>query len=219
MPNVSIGIGIGSAFVGTTSDSAGHYCFTNLAPGTYQLQANDLAFFGAGFDWTRPGRDSHVDWTDGTSAPITIGPNTHIENFDIGYAQSTADLGALRITVRRDGRPVHTTRFHVGDTFQIFGAMKVTGNIPDSMGGTLTLPDGLTILNTVGTMPTSPFGAHAVFGQVASRLVPGSVRTLGATVRVDAPFDSSAITLDANLGIFNTNPNNDVLTKQISAGA
>jgi hypothetical protein len=214
-PNVGLSIGSGP-FINTVSDANGNYCFTNVAPGTYQVQANDLAFLG-GLDWTRPGHDSHVDWTDGTSAPITVTSTTDIEHFDVGYVKSTADLGAGRITIRRDGRPVHTTRFHVGDTFQIFGAMKVTGNIPDSMGGELTVPAGLTVLSTAGNMPSSVFGPHAVFGQVPGRLVPGSVEFIGATVRVDAAFTSSDITLDANLGIFDTNPNNDVRTLSISA--
>jgi len=216
IPNVGLSIGSGP-FINTSSDNAGNYCFTNVAPGTYQVQANDLAFFSGGLDWALPGHDSHVDWTDGTSAPITVTSTTDIEHFDVGYVKSTADLRAGQITISRDGRQVHTTRFHVGDTFQIFGAMKVTGNIPDSMGGTLTVPDGLTVLETAGNMPSSVFGPHAVFGQVASRLVPGSVEFIGATVRVDAPFTSSDITLAANLGIFDTNPNNDVVTKQISA--
>jgi len=193
IPNVGLSIGSGP-FINTSSDNAGNYCFTNVAPGTYQVQANDLAFFSGGLDWTLPGHDSHVDWTDGTSAPITVTSTTDIQHFDVGYVKSTADLRAGQITISRDGRQVHTTRFHVGDTFQIFGAMKVTGN-----------------------MPSSVFGPHAVFGQVASRLVPGSVEFIGATVRVDAPFTSSDITLAANLGIFDTNPNNDVVTKQISA--
>jgi hypothetical protein len=60
-------------------------------------------------------------------------------------------------------------------------------------------------------------GPHEVFGQAAGRLVPGSVEFIGATVRVDAPFDSGTITLDASLGIFDPDPGNDVLTEQISA--
>jgi SdrD B-like protein len=215
MPNVGLSIGSGP-FINTSSDNAGNYCFTNVAPGTYQVQANDLAFVG-GFDWTLPGHDSHVDWTDGTSAPITVTSTTDIEHFDVGYVKSTADLRAGQITISRDGRPVHTTRFHVGDTFQIFGAMKVTGNIPDGMSGTLTVPDGLTVLDTAGNMPSQVLGAHQVFGQAHERLLPGTVEFIGATVRVDAAFDSGAITLNADLTIFDTNPNNDVRTLQISA--
>jgi hypothetical protein len=215
MPNVGLSIGSGP-FINTVSDNAGNYCFANIAPGTYQVQSNDLAFLG-GFDWTLPGHDSHVDWTDGTSAPINVTSTTDIQHFDVGYVKSTADLRAGQITISRDGRPVHNTRFHVGDTFQIFGAMKVTGNIPDSMGGTLTVPDGMTVLDTAGNMPSQTLGAHQVFGQAHGRLLPGTVEFIGATVRVDAPFTSGAITLDANLGIFDLNPANDVRTKQISA--
>lgn len=115
MPGVGLSIGSGP-FINTVSDTAGNYCFTDVAAGTYQVQANDLAFFGGGFDWTRPGRDSHVDWTDGTSRPITIsvrayGSATHINRFDVGYVKSTADLRAERIVVSRDGRPVRTRQF------------------------------------------------------------------------------------------------------------
>jgi hypothetical protein len=214
LANISLSIGSGP-FINTNSDNAGHYCFTNITPGTYQVQANDLLGFGS--DWTLPGHDSHVDWTDGTSAPITVTSTTDIEHFDVGYLKSTADLRAGQITISRDGQPVHTTRFHVGDTFQIFGAMKVTGNIPDSMGGTLDVPAGLTVLDTAGNMPSQVLGAHEVFGQAHERLLPGTVEFIGATVRVDAPFTSSAITLDASLGLFDLNPNNDVRTMQISA--
>ena len=217
------GVGIGLDLdMNTSTDVNGKYCFTDLTAGTYTLQANDLAFFDGGLDWTRPGRGSHVDWTDGTSAPITVhvdadGSATHLNHFDVGYVKSTADLSAHRITFSQNGERVRTNQFHVGDTFEISAAMKVSGNIPDSMGGELTLPDGLTILSTGGDMTTSVLGAHEVFGQAHGRLVPGSVERMTATVRVDSAFTSGDVTLDADLGIFDTDPSNDVLTTQISA--
>ncbi|HEY0807182.1 MAG TPA: SdrD B-like domain-containing protein [Pseudonocardiaceae bacterium] len=219
MANVGIGLGIS---MGTGTDTNGNYCFTGLAAGTYTLQANDLAFFGTPMDWTRPGRDSHVDWTDGTSAPITIqvnpdGSATHIDHFDVGYLKATDDLIAGHIAIRQNGHRVHKTQFHVGDTLEILGAMRVTGNLPDDMAGTLTVPDGLTVLNTAGDLPSQVLTQHEVFGQTHGRLLPGPVQFIGATVRVDAPFTSGDVTLEADLAIFDLNPNNDVQTKQISA--
>jgi hypothetical protein len=168
-------------------------------------------------DWTRPGGQSHVDWTDGTSAPITIGADTHIDHFDIGYVKSTSDLRADRIVISQNGHPVHNTKFHVGDTFQIFGEMKVTGNIPNEMGGELTVPAGLTVLATAGNLPSQVLTPTEVSGQARGRLAPGSVEFIGATVRVDSPFTNGDVTVDADLGIFDPNPANDVATRQISA--
>jgi LPXTG-motif cell wall-anchored protein len=224
-PMAGVDLDIGHA-VGTKTDSTGHYCFTGLSAGTYTLQANDLAFLG-GFDWTLPGHDSKVDWTNGTSAPITIaGPNTHIENFDVGYQKSTDDLRPVQLIIEIDGEAKYasdqnwaTTPFHVGDTFTIYGSVGIYGNLPDQLAATLTVPDGLTVLGTAGGMPSSVTGPHQVFGQFPARRFPGDIEFLGAVVRVDKPFQAGQLKIQAFPGIFDANPNNDTLTEPLSAVA
>lgn len=224
-PMAGVDLDIGHA-TGVKTDNAGHYCFTGLAAGTYHLQANDLAFLG-GFDWTLPGHDSKVDWTNGTSGPITIaGPNTHIENVDVGYQKSTDDLRPVQLIIEINGEARYfsdqtwvSTPFHVGDTFTVYGSVGIYGNLPDQLAGTLTVPDGLTVLGTAGGMPSSVTGPHEVSGQFTSRRWPGDIEFLGAVVRVDRPFQAGQLKIQAAHGIFDANPNNNTLTAPLSAVA
>jgi LPXTG-motif cell wall-anchored protein len=222
-PMAGVDLDIGHA-ADTRTDSAGHYCFTGLAAGTYTLQANDLAFLG-GFDWTLPGHDSRVDWTNGTSGPITVaGPTSHVENFDVGYQKATDDLRPVQLLIDINGETKYasdqtwaTTPFHVGDTFTVYGSVGIYGNLPDQLGATLTVPDGLTVLDTSGGMPSSVTGPHQVSGQFPARRFPGDIEFLGAVVRVDKPFQAGQLKVQVAPSIFDANPNNDALTESLSA--
>ncbi|HEY3609720.1 MAG TPA: SdrD B-like domain-containing protein [Pseudonocardiaceae bacterium] len=219
-PMAGVEVDIGHA-TGVKTDSAGHYCFTGLSKGTYTLQAGDLALLG-GYGWTLPGHDSKVDWTNGTSGPITV--TGHIENVDVGYRKSTDDLRPVQLLIDINGETKYasdqtwaTTPFHVGDTFTVYGTVGVDGNLPDELGGTLTVPDGLTVLDTAGGMPSSVTGPHQVTGRFPARRFPGDIEFLGAVVRVDKPFEAGQLKIQVAPGTFDANPNNDTLTEPLSA--
>jgi hypothetical protein len=217
MPNVGLSIGSGP-FINTVSDDNGNYCFTGVAAGTYHVQANDLAFFGDRFGYTKPGPDSRFDWTTGQSRPITItarqdGSFTQVDHVDVGYLKAANDQHAVRITVSKHGK------LHVGDTFEIRGYVGLNGNVPQQLGVNLTLPAGLTILNTTGDMST--FVAQPlVEGVTGTRRLPGAVDFLGIQVRVDQPLDNGAIQLQTTGDLYpDINPNDNTLTRYLSAGA
>lgn len=222
-PMAGVGLDIGHG-TGTTTDSAGHYCFTGLSKGTYTLQANDLALLG-GFGWTLPNHDSKVDWPNGTSGPITVaGPASHIENVDVGYQKSTDDLRPVQLLIDINGETKYasdqtwaTTPFHLGDTFTVYGSVGIYGNLPDQLGATLTVPDGLTVLDTAGGMPSSVTGPHQVSGRFAARRFPGDIEFLGAVVRVAKPFQAGQLKIQVAPGSFDANQNNDTLTEPLSA--
>ncbi|MCY2989819.1 MAG: dockerin type I domain-containing protein, partial [Planctomycetota bacterium] len=71
----------------TTTDGSGHYSFTNLSPGTYQLQFVPLN----GFIFTAPlqGMDSHLDsdanQTTGKTGPITLVSGQTDLTWDAGF--------------------------------------------------------------------------------------------------------------------------------------
>ncbi len=216
MPNVGLSIGSGP-FINTVSDSNGNYCFTDVAAGSYQVQANDLAFLG-GFGYTKPGPDSRFDWTTGQSVPVTItarqdGSFTHVDHLDVGYLKAADDEHVVRIAVNKHGK------LHVGDTFEIRGYVGLKGNVPEQLGASLTVPAGLTILNTTGDMSTFVQG-NVAGGIATTRNLPGAVDFVGVQVRVDQPFDNGTIQLQTSGGLYpDINPNDNTLTRHLSARA
>ncbi|HEY0807181.1 MAG TPA: SdrD B-like domain-containing protein [Pseudonocardiaceae bacterium] len=222
MPYVAIDI---SPEMSVNTDDNGHYCFSGLAAGTYTVQANDLARHG-GFGWTLPGHDSKVDWTTGRTKPITITADQHVDSIDIGYVKSTDDLKPVQLLIDIRGETRYasdqhwpSTPFQVGDILTLFGSVEIDGNVADQLGATLTVPDGMTILKTAGGMPSSIANSHQVVGKFPGLRFPNDLEFVGATVRVDKPFDQGKLTVEAFPGELDANKDNNTLTRTLSAVA
>jgi hypothetical protein len=224
LPNVTIGdLNQGTRYVNSGPD--GRYCLTGLPVGDYVLQANDLSGFGK--SWTHDGRDSKFGFTTGlgydhddASNPIPIkirkshGKFTRVENFDAGYLTATSDLQAVQLLVAPN-LPVGTP-IHVGDVIDVYGAVAPSGNAAEQLGATLTLPEGMTILDRQGGMPSYVQGQQ-VIGDFHERRFPGAVEFVGAKVRIDQPITAGQVKVETHLGVFHdSNPNNNVLTQAFS---
>ncbi|WP_188317090.1 SdrD B-like domain-containing protein [Solihabitans fulvus] len=228
IPNHTVGIvGQGTKYVNTGAD--GRYCLQDLPVGTYTLQTNDRSLLdGTGYAnalW-KPGQlpDAHgaskFDLTDGMSAPVKIekganGSITQIDNFDTGFVPANMDLVAARIGF--DGVPGGRDTFQVGDTFTVYGNVQNAGAVAEQLGATLTLPEGLKVLDREGGMPSEVRGQQVV-GQFHERRFRNDWEFIGAKVQVVKAFSAAEIKLEVPRGVFkDINPDNNVLTRKISA--
>jgi hypothetical protein len=224
------GVGVGllaayGAFVTTGAD--GGYCARDLPPGDYTAYAQDRYAID-GTAWTRaiyhvgcpmcPPQDSRVDWRDGSSDPLTIttGPGsavTEVDGFDVGYVVATGNPQTVQLFVNDpDGGGIR-----VGDVVDVVGSVNVGGTVPDRLGATLTLPRGLTILESVGGMPSHIDGRRIV-GEYPDRRTPGAYEFVVARARVDRPLHNAEITLTVHAGLFgDTDTTDNHLTTWVSA--
>ena len=221
IPGVGISAGPGTQ---VRSDGNGHYCLSGLAAGTYTLTTDDLS--ASGFGWTIPGQSSKADDMTGKTGAIKVAANQDVDGIDVGYQKSTDDLKPVQLLISINGETKYasdqnwvTTPFHVGDVFQIDGSVEIDGNVADQLGATLTVPDGLTILNTAGGMPSSIVNNHQVVGQFPGRRFADDLEFVGAVVRVDKPFTNGTLKIEAAHGVFDANPNNNTLSEPLSAVA
>jgi hypothetical protein len=224
IPGHAIGVYGGSRHVISGAD--GRYCFTGLPVGDYVLQSNDRSLID-NTAWTTDGRDSKFGRTTGlgydpvdvNQVPIKItkkhGKYTHVDNFDSGFLDASVDLYAVQVIVAQSVPAGES--YHVGDVIDVYGSVGINGNAAEQLGGTLTLPEGLTILDREGGTPSYVQGQQ-VIGDFQERRYPGDIEFIGARVRVDKPITAGEIKIETHRGVFpDTNPNNNVLTSTITA--
>jgi hypothetical protein len=211
------------------SDLNGHYCLKNLPEGGYVLKTGDRARIDqTGWTVERPDGGSRFDWStalgydypDGMNRrPIQItkqdGKFTHVENFDSGFLPAKVDLSTVQVLVNPWSGP--NKDFKVGDVIEIYGSVANNGNVSEHLGGTLTLPEGVTILQNLGGTPSYVKGQQ-VIGDFTERRFPGDLEFIGARVRIDKPMTDAQIKIAVHKGVFkDINPDNNVLTGKLSA--
>ncbi|KAA2265738.1 hypothetical protein F0L68_03985 [Solihabitans fulvus] len=217
---LSINNGPGYTYV--NSDDNGNYCFTGLASGTYQVQANDLVFSDLGFTlkWSADGdhhRDSRFDPATG-QATVTLtqgedGSVTQVKGFDAGYVDAHGDQAASKLVVNHGDPDIK-----VGQVFDVEAASKSLGNIYDQLFTTVQVPDGLRIVSATAGCDEL-VSDHRAFVSTCVRVHPH--QGVGFTVQVvaDKPLTDAAITNTAS-GIYkDKNPANNVLTRTITVSA
>ncbi|KJK49271.1 hypothetical protein UK23_14400 [Lentzea aerocolonigenes] len=190
----------------------GRYCFGNLPAGDYGLSVPRTA--GDQLVLTRPNGDSDFEWNSTKSYVFKVGKGEQLTGIDAGFVTLRADLKAGPITISGDGG------LRVGETLDIYGALVANGNAPETLGGTLTLPEGLRIVEPMGSVG---YGA-VVRGQQVTlahglRQNPGIEETLGAKVVVEKEFSGGEIRWEVANENADSDPENNVqIWKNISAG-
>lgn len=200
------------------SGQDGRYCLTGLPVGEYVLKSGERAKLDqTGWSPDRPGgsrfsRTTGLGYdTDGmNNLPIKItnknGKYTHAEGFDSGFVTARNDQKAMSISDPRG--PV----YKVGDVIEIYGLVDNAGNVADYVGGTLTLPEGLTILYANGRVD-----GQQVIVDLPERSDPGFGPLVGGGVRFDKVMTDAEIKIEVHKGVFaDIDPSNNVLTKKIT---
>ncbi|EWC60381.1 hypothetical protein UO65_4336 [Actinokineospora spheciospongiae] len=206
--------------VQAVTDASGRYCAHDLPlGGEAVVQPQYLAQRGFGF--TRgivesfPGEpfDSKIDPVTGNSHRYAL--TTEALTVDVGYLKATSDLSTSQIIF--EGQPAGKTTFAVGDTFTVYGSVFPSGNVPERLGATLTVPAGLRIVDRAGGMPSTVQG-RSVVGEFPQRRTPGANEFIGARVVVEHAFSAADVTLTVHPGDFpDSDPANNVLTQTINA--
>ncbi len=195
----------------------GVYCFDGLAAGEYRLHSNTrqndplVLVMGGG--------DSKFDWISALSQPVQVGKGEQVKGIDAGYMTPRADLKAVQLLVNRDGQVTGENNFRVGDVIEVYGSVVANGNAPESLGGVMTLPDGLRVQATLGGLGENAAvhgqQVHVAFG---ARKEPGVIEFLGARVVVEKEF-AGEIKWETQSYHVDSDPSNNVLTRQITATA
>jgi LPXTG-motif cell wall-anchored protein len=204
--------GTGDRFAETGAD--GVYCIDNLAPGDYQIVSSRRTHDPLVL--TKGGTDSKFDWVTASSGSIKVGKGEQVKGVDAGYQQRRSDLKAVQLLIE-NGQVTTENTFRVGDTINIIGSVMANGNAPESLGGTLTVPEGLRILSTVGGL-----GEHAVV-QGQQLIVPfgpkvapgGAIEFAGVRVAVEKEFKGGEIKWEAKSDYVDSDLSNNVLTRKI----
>jgi len=195
----------------------GGYCFDALEAGSYPLsfsRKSDDPLVPTG-----PVGDSKFDWVSAQTQPVEVGKGEHVKGIDLGLMRQRTDLKAVQVIVDNGTATVENT-FRVGDELKIYGSMMAGGNAPQSLSGTLTLPEGLRILGTVGGLaPKAIVQGQEVLLPFGPVQAPGPVEFLGARVVVEKEFTGGEIRFEAKSGTLDVDLTNNVLTRKISAVA
>ncbi|MEV4318980.1 hypothetical protein [Actinocrispum sp. NPDC049592] len=213
------------------SDLNGHYCLKNLPEGGYVLKSGDRARIDqTGWTLEHPtGGGSRFDNTTGLGydykdmnrIPVQItkqdGKFTHVENFDSGFVPAKVDLRTVQVLVDPMSPPGKV--FKVGDVIEVYGSVSNSGNVAEHLGGTLTLPEGVTILETRGGTPSHIKGQQ-VIGDFTERRFPGDGEFVGALVRINRPMTDAEVKIEVHKGVYkDIDPTNNVLTGKLTAVA
>ncbi|MFD4669981.1 hypothetical protein ACFWNN_09615 [Lentzea sp. NPDC058450] len=145
---------VGNPELSTTSAADGTYCLHDLPVGRIRLQSQDrapvdgMAWSYADFSNTAVEFSSKFDWHTGQTREIVIDrPGVAITGYDSGITEPrgpSADAGPVTIDeIDYDG-------VRVGDTLIIRCEYRKSGNVPDTIGATLTLPEGLEVKRAFG---------------------------------------------------------------------
>ncbi|ADJ48124.1 hypothetical protein AMES_6299 [Amycolatopsis mediterranei S699] len=193
---------------GMYSDAGGHYEFKNLPAGSYTVKSMDRSLL-ANQGWTRLGGDSQFRGADGKVwNPVVLTAGQRVTNLNSGFATAKVDYVADKIYLSNAAPKV-------GEVIDIVAAAHPDGNVYDQFGGQLSLPDGLRVVDRLGTMPgyysTEPAGK--VTGFYYDRHAPSVYEFVGARVVVEKPLSAAEIKFTVWKGLFgSTDPNtaNDV---------
>lgn len=202
----------------TNSDADGKYCLNDIRAGRHTLGANDRLLFTPREGWTRDGQDSKFSFVNGRSIPVDVAAGATVENFDAGYQIGKMDVRTTQLLLIWGGTtydlkdPNTSLSIQVGDEFTIVGGVLPEGNVAEQLRASLTLPDGLKIVDRFGGMQSHIYG-QKVDGYFTERRYPGLVEFVGAQVRVEHAFAAGEIKLEAAQSIYGeTNLDNNVLT-------
>ncbi|HEX7306890.1 SdrD B-like domain-containing protein [Lentzea sp.] len=194
----------------------GVYCFDGLAAGEYRLvsatRQNDPLVL------VRGGGDSKFDWVTGVSRPVAVAKGEQVKGIDAGYMTLRADLKAYQVLIDYNGQVASGQNdFRVGDVFDVYGSVAANGNGPERLGGTLTVPEGLRILEPVGGLSVDAVvvgqQVHVAYGRLEQ---PGMIEFLGAKVVVEEGFKGGEVKWQTRSLYADTDPSNDVLTRRIN---
>ncbi|HEX8864587.1 MAG TPA: SdrD B-like domain-containing protein [Lentzea sp.] len=190
----------------------GGYCFDDLRAGAYGLSLPRRA--GDQVVPTRPNGDSKFDWNTTKSYVYTLGKGEQLKGIDAGFVTLRPDVKAVKIAVTNEG-PLKP-----GDTLDIFGTVVANGNAPEYVDGTLTLPEGLRIVGTDGSLgPAAKVQGQRVIVKFGLRQNPGIEETLGAKVVVENEFAGGGIVWEVGNENRDTDLSNNLLTREIAAVA
>lgn len=195
----------------------GGYCFDNLPAGNYSLAVTKKT--GDPLVLTKPYGDSKFDWNTAQSSVFKIGKGEQVKGIDAGFIKLRADLKAVQIVVNNPHATDQNT-FKVGDTLDIYGSLWANGNAPESLSGTLTLPEGLRIVGPIGGLaPGAVVQGQQVLLPHGLRQNPGLAEFLGAKVVVEKEFTGGEIKWEVGNDNVDSDPSNNVLIRKINAVA
>lgn len=195
----------------------GVYCFAGLEAGEYRLFSSKRTHDPLVL--TKPGGDSGFDWVSALSQPVKVGKGEQVKGIDAGFKTLRSDLKAVQLLIDHGGVTQNDT-FKVGDTIDVIGSVMGNGNAPESLGGTLTLPEGLRILAPVGGLGEGAVvQGQQVIVPFGPKKVPGLIEFVGARVAVEKEFKGGEIRWEATSDYVDSDPANNVLTRKISAVA
>ncbi|ANZ37239.1 hypothetical protein BBK82_15385 [Lentzea guizhouensis] len=190
----------------------GGYCLEDLPAGVHQLKFSRKS--DDPFVPTKPGGDSKFHWLTSATGAIHLAKGQVVKNVDLGLMAQRTDLRATGLTFDRD--PANAWR--VGDTLTVYGGVMAGGNAPQTLGGTLTLPEGLRITGTAGGLGDVALvqGQQVVvpFGPLRE---PGVNEALGVRVVVEKPFTAAEVRWEAGSSTRDTDLTDNVLTQAVSA--
>jgi hypothetical protein len=195
----------------------GGYCFDNLPAGDYTLAYTKKT--GDPLVLTTPTGDSKFDWMSNQTNAIKVGKGERVEGVDAGLKKARYDLKAVQIVVANP-HATDADTFRVGDTLEIYGSVWGNGNAPEGLGGTLTLPEGLRILQPVGGLASgATVQGQQVLLPFGPKQYPGLAEFLGARVVVEKEFTGGEIKWVVGSDNADSDPSNNVLTRKINAVA
>lgn len=194
---------VGNEVTVATADD-GSYCFFDLPTGDVQVQSGDRVSidettWGVA-DWRSEnadeGQTSKFDVRDGKSKVLSIDdPVTEITGLDTAFVTTEGrDAQALEITVVNPDGSTTPRDLRVGDRVKIVGRYRVTGPAHDSYAGSLSLPDGMRIVETEGP-PGTADDDQAVRFRSPDRRPPGLEERIVAIAVVEKPFVHSEVML------------------------
>ncbi|MEV6240668.1 SdrD B-like domain-containing protein [Lentzea sp. NPDC051838] len=199
------------------SGADGGYCFDNVPAGDYALTSTKKT--GDPLVLTKPHGDSKFDWVTAQSYVQKVGRGEQVKGVDAGFITLRPDLKAVQIIVANPDATVDNT-FKVGDTLTVLGSLWANGNAPESLSGTLTLPEGLRIVEPAGGLG---YGAVVQGQQVllphGLKQSPQLAEFLGAKVVVEKEFTGGEIKWEVGNDNADTDRSNNVLTRKINAVA
>lgn len=222
IPNSTVGLeSDGSNYANSGVD--GQYCLTDVRAGHQVLGANDRAGFDPSEGWTRHGGDSKFGFTTGRTDPITVEAGATIKGIDAGYRVARMDMRTSQLLLIWGGTTYDMTTpdfglsIHVGDEFTIVGGVYPDGNVAEQLRAKLTLPAGLTLVETFGGVPSTIQG-QSVVGGFEGRRHPGAIEFIGVKVRAESAFKTADVRLEVDRGVYaDANLANNVLTAPIAA--
>ncbi|SMD08203.1 SdrD B-like domain-containing protein [Lentzea albidocapillata] len=195
----------------------GVYCFDGLDAGEYRLVSSKRTHDPLVL--TQPGGDSRFDWVSALSQPVKVGKGEQVKGIDAGYRTLRSDLKAVQLLID-NGQVTDSNTFEVGETIQIIGSVVANGNAPESLGGTLTLPEGLRILAPVGGLgETAVVQGQQVIVPFGPKKAPGLIEFAGARVAVEKEFKGGQIKWEVKSDYVDSDLSNNVLTRTIDVVA